>query len=129
MTEKSTDRVTEGKNYRQNMMDKLSIEYGQVENCRPEEGKSTYVDRLEARIESLKFMLDDMTEKSRHIEGDLRTKFDRDKEELNSRIRSLKAGLSEIREAGGTAWKEMSTGTSNAMKELIEGIKSAVARF
>lgn len=129
MTQKSRDRVTEGKNYRQNMMDKLSIESGQVENCRPEEGKTMYVDKLEARIESLKSMLDDMTEKSRHIEGDLRIKFDRDKEELNSRIRSLKAGLSEIREAGGTAWKEMSTGTSKAMKELIEGIKSAAARF
>jgi len=41
--------------------------------------------------------------------------FDRDKEEVNSRIQSLKAGLSEIREAGGTAWKEMSTGTSNGV--------------
>ncbi|WP_319575928.1 hypothetical protein [uncultured Desulfobacter sp.] len=129
MTQKSRDRITEGKNYRQNMMDKLSIESGQVENCRPEEGKTMYVDKLEARIESLKSMLDDMTEKSRHIEGDLRIKFDRDKEELNSRIRNLKAGLSEIREAGGTAWKEMSTGTSKAMKELIEGIKSAAAKF
>ena len=41
--------------------------------------------------------------------------FDRDKEEVNSRIQSLKAGLSKIREAGGTAWKEMSSGTSNGV--------------
>lgn len=129
MTDKSKDRVSEGKNYRQNMMDKLSVESGQVENCRPEEGKKMYVDKLEARIESLKSMLDDMTEKSRHIEGDLRTKFDRDKEDVNSRIQSLKAGLSEIREAGDTAWKEMSTGTSNGMKELIDAIKSAASKF
>lgn len=129
MTHHTTDRVTEEKNYRQHIMDKLSIESGEVETCRPEQGKETYADKLEARIESLKSMMDDMTEKSRHMEGDLRAKFDRDKQELDARIHRLKDSLLEIRGAGEAAWKEMSTGTSNAVKELIDGIKSAASRF
>jgi len=129
MTQNTKDRVAKENNYRQHIIDQLSIESGQVENCRPEQGQQMYADKLEARIESLKSMMDDMTEKSRHMEGELREKFDRDRKELDSRIQRLKESLSDIRGAGEAAWKQMSSGTSKAMKELIDGIKTAATRF
>ena len=129
MTQQTTDRVMEGKTYRQNMMDKLSIEAGEADTCRPEGGKDLYVQKLEKRIESLKGHLDDMTEKSRELETDLRKKFEADRKTLDNRIYDLKTRLDNVRRTSGDAWKEMGDGASRALTELMEGFKSAAAKF
>jgi len=119
----------EGKNYRQNMMEKLSIEAGEADTCKPEGEKDLYVQKLEKHIESFKGYLDDMTEKSQGLEADLRKQFDADKQTLDDRIYDLKSRLDDIRKTSEDAWKDVGKGTTNALKELAEGFKSAASKF
>ncbi|WP_022666990.1 hypothetical protein [Desulfospira joergensenii] len=129
MTQKTTDRVIEEKVKRQNMMDKLSIEAGQADTCRPEGRKDLYVRKLEERVESLKNILDHMTEKSREMEEDLRQAYESEKKTLESRLRNLQGSLGDIRRASEDAWQEMGAGTSKALKELVNGFKSAASKL
>lgn len=59
MKAKTTDRVMEGKQYRQHMMDKLSIETSEADTCIPaDDNKDLYVHKLENKVEWLKSMID-----------------------------------------------------------------------
>lgn len=129
MTQKTTDQVMAGKTYRQNLMNKLSIEAGQAHTCKPEGEKELYAQKLEQHIESLKAHLDDMAEKSQKMEIELRQAFEADKTTLNQQIEDLKIRLNKIRNSSELAWKEIGSGASNALKELIDGFKSAASKF
>lgn len=129
MTEQTTDRVWEGKTYRQNIMDKISVEAGKVDTCRPEGEKELYAEKLEKHINNFKSHLDDMTRKSQDMEDGFRKEFDTEKQALEDRIRDLKIRLDQVRRASGSAWKEVGAGTSNALKELVDGFKSAASKF
>jgi len=64
MTE-STDRIREGKEFRQSIMDKLEVEYSAAETIESEEDKKKYIQAMEERLARLKVITDEMKEKSK----------------------------------------------------------------
>jgi len=129
MTTEKKDRVIEAKEYRQNMMDKLEVETSAAETFKPVNDKDTYIQTLEQKINKLKSMIDDMTEKSKNLEKDVRTEFEKESEKLNQRYRQAKVRLDEIRQSSGNAWKELHDSSLDAWRDLADGVKNAVSKF
>lgn len=129
MTTETTDRVAERKEYRQRILDKLEIETSEVETLRPENDKDLYVRVLEGKMTGLKSMIDEMTEKSKHLEKNLREEYEQDIKMLEMRYATARSKLEGVRQAGENAWKDLQTGAVNALRELGNGIKSAVSKF
>jgi hypothetical protein len=64
MTAETKDRAFKGRQYRQQIMDKLSVETSTAETFKPGNDKDNYLKILDENLEKLKSMIDDMKEKS-----------------------------------------------------------------
>lgn len=129
MTKKTEDLTLDRQKYHQNIMDKISIESSSVDTCRPAGEKQLYVEKLEQQVESLKAIIDDMTEKSKYLEEELRSKFNKDRNRIENGYRKVVERIGDIRSSGGDAWKELGKGTSNALEDFMDGLNSAISKF
>jgi seryl-tRNA synthetase len=128
MTEEK-DRVTEGKEFRQGMMDRLEVEYSAAETIKPEEDKKKYIQAMEERLAKLKVMTDEMKEKSKNVSKEARAEFDTEIEKLKDLQADARAKLHDVRQSGNDAFKTMRDSSLNAWKELVDGVKKAVGKF
>ena len=100
MNSENKDRVLEAKQYRQLILDKLSIETSNPETLFPEEeNESLFVDKMDAKIKALKSIMDDMVLSGRNFEKKMRDDFDTKIDQLNKRYHNAKTALSEIRDS------------------------------
>lgn len=129
MTTETKDRAFKGRQYRQQIMDKLSIETSTTETFIPGNDKSHYLKILEENLEKLKSMIDDMKEKSINLEKDVKTEFEQETKKIQIRYDKAKSRLNDIRQSGEEAWAELHEGTLNAWRDLAKGIKSAISKF
>lgn len=129
MTNQKTDQIFKRQEYHQSLMDKMSIEASSVETYRPEGDKDLYADKLEKKMKNLKFIIDDMTEKSKHLEKRIRSEFNKDRNKIENRYLEIKDRINSIRSTGNDAWKELGKGTSKAFGDFTDGIKKAVEKF
>lgn len=130
MTKNTTDRVMEGNEYRQQMMDKLSIETSEADTCRPVgDNKDLYVHKLENKVERLKSMIDDMVARSKSLESSLRKEFEEEEQRLAKHYREAKLRLDEVRKSSGDAWRELHDSSFQAWQDLALGVKKAISKF
>ena len=129
MTNRTKDLISERQEYYQSLMDKLSIESSSAETIRSDSDKDLYIEKLEKRIDSLKSLVDDMTEKSKNMEKEVRKEFDEELQKINGYYNTLRARFGKIRQSGGEAWAELETATSSAFEEFTKGVKNAVSKF
>lgn len=130
MTMQTKDRIIEGKEYRQQMMDKLSLELSEAETCRTEnESRELYVEKLEKKINDLKQVIDDMTRESKHFEKKTRQEFEKDKAMLETYYREAVSKLDQVRRTGTDAWLELQDSSVKAWKELAQGVRKALGKF
>ena len=131
MTTKNTDQIMEAKEYRQQMMDKLSLETSEADTCKPtdDDNKDLYVEKLESKVEQLKAMIDDMVDRSKSLEIGVKKEFEKEEERLTKRYQEAKSRLDEIRQSSGQAWKELQNSSFKAWKDLAFGVKEAISKF
>ncbi len=129
MTAETTDRVMEGKEYRQKILDKLDMETSNAETLQALDDRDTYIQALEDKVEELKATLDEMTAKSKNMEKEVRAEYQEDVKMLEMRYAKAKAKLDDIRKTSGEAWKELQNGAFGALREFGNGLKNAVSKF
>ncbi len=129
MTTETKDRVTEVKEYRQRMMDKLNMDTSTVETYVNEKDKNTYIAKLESKVDEMKSQLDQLTDKSKDLEKDVRAEFEKEKANLERRRIALKTKLDEVRNSGEEAWKDFHEGVVSAWNDLTDGFKNALSKF
>lgn len=129
MTTETKDRAFKGRQYRQQIMDKLSIETSTAETFKPGKDKDNYLKTLEDNLDKLKSMIDDMKEKSINLEKDVKTEFEKETKKIQLRYDEAKSRLNDIRQSGEEAWTELHAGVLNAWRDLTKGMKSAISKF
>lgn len=129
MTKDTKDRIFKGRQYRQQIMDKLSVEASMAETFKPGDDKEGYLKALEDNVDKLKSMIDDMKEKSINLQQDVKAEFEKETNKLQHHYDEAKSRLNDIRQSGGDAWKELHEGALNAWRDMASGIKSAISKF
>ena len=129
MTNQTKDLISERQEYYQSLMDKLSIESSSAETNRPDSDKDLYIEKLEKQVDSLKSLVDDMTEKSKNMEKEARKEFNEELQKIDGYYNTLRARFGKIRQSGGEAWTELETATSSAFEEFTKGVKNAISKF
>lgn len=122
MSNSERDRVIEGKEYRQKILDKLNIEGSTAETLIPPEKKDEYIQKLQAQLDKIKMIIDEIASRG---EAD----FDQAKAKLMDRYENVKTGLNEMRNAGQDAWEDLHQGTRNAWEDLVNAVKSAAQKL
>ena len=129
MTTGTKDSAFKARQYRQQIMDKLSVETSTSETFKPGNDKSHYLKILDENLEKLKSMIDDMKEKSINLEKDVKTEFEQETKKIQLRYDDAKSRLNDIRQSGEEAWTELHGGVLTAWRDLTKGIKSAISKF
>lgn len=123
------DRVKEGKEFRQGMMDRLEYEYSAAETIKPEDDKQKYIQAMEERLAKLKVMTDELKEKSKKVSKEARAEFETEIEKLKNLQADARSRLDDVRQSGGDAWQKLRDSSMKAWKELANGVKQAVGKF
>ncbi len=123
------DRVNEGREFRQGLMDRLEVEYSAAETVKPEEDKQKYIQAMEERVAKLKVMTEEMKEKSKDMSKEARAEFEKEIEKLQDLQADAKSKLNDVRESGSGAWKKLRDSSTKAWKDLADGVKKAVGKF
>jgi predicted nucleic acid-binding Zn-ribbon protein len=129
MTIKTNDRVFEGNQYGQEIMDRMFEETSTVETFKPGINKDKYIQELDIKIEQLETMINDMKDKSKNLENGVRAEFEKDIKKVQLSYDEAKSKINEIRQSGEEAWQELHEGVINAWKDLADGVKSAITKF
>lgn len=129
MTHHTEDRVTDGKEQRQNEIDRLEVDESTAYTFTAPDDKEAYIRKLEEQVEHLKSIIDTMTEKGEKLDEAVREDFEAQKKIARNRYEVVKGKLDDMRGAGGEAWKELRRGTEGAWKELAGAVKSAAGKF
>jgi molecular chaperone GrpE (heat shock protein) len=129
MTHAPQDRVTEGKESRQEEIDRTQMDTSSAYTFNPPDKKEAYIAKLEEQVEHLKSIAETMSEKGEKLGKEARKDFEAQKEIVRKRFAAVKGKLDDMRGAGGEAWKELRRGTESAWSDLAEAVKSATAKF
>ncbi|MDA3834810.1 MAG: hypothetical protein PF495_15600, partial [Spirochaetales bacterium] len=107
MTTETKDNAFKGRQYRQQIMDKLAVETSITETFKPRNDKKYYIKILDENLDKLKSMIDDMSEKSVHLEKDEKAEFEKETKKLQLRYDEAKSRLNDVRQSGEEAWAEL----------------------
>lgn len=129
MTQTDKDRVMEGKEYRQQLLDKINVESSMSYTLTPEDSRDSYIRKLEEQIDELKGVIDQIMATGKKMKGEADEQLSREKKELETRYNILKSKLDDIRNAGDEAWKDLHIGTKKAWTDMAEAIRSAASKF
>jgi outer membrane murein-binding lipoprotein Lpp len=93
------------------------------------ENKEAYVEKLQAKMDEWNAEIKKLEAKARQAEADSKINYEKEVEELRAKRRDLEEKMSQVRESGEGAWKDLKTGIESAWQSLDTAIKSAASRF
>jgi hypothetical protein len=93
------------------------------------EEKESYCVRIEERLRDLGGQLDEMMWKAQNFARKTRRKFKRSAEKFRESKETVSGKISEIRNASGKSWKDLTQGLEKGMNELEKGFENAVQEF
>ena len=103
--------------------------YNPFEAGDPRSLREAYQQRLAAQFEEWKPEIDRLKAKAEKAAADARVEYNKLIEDLQSRQKTARAKLDELRQASGGAWEEVKTGIEGAWKEMEKALKAAVSKF
>jgi GH25 family lysozyme M1 (1,4-beta-N-acetylmuramidase) len=123
------DRVKEAMEHRQELIDNTKTGPSSNYILPQENNKAAYVERMEAQIDEVESIIDQMPVIYNKLGNKASMDFERDFEWLRGLHNKTRARLDEMRDAGGDAWQDFRHGAHKAVSELVEAVNKAINKF
>jgi dsDNA-specific endonuclease/ATPase MutS2 len=91
--------------------------------------KESYCMKIEERLRDLGGQVEEMMGKAKKFARKTRKRFEKDAEKFRESKKVVTEKVTEIRNAGGRSWKDLTQGLEKGMSELQKGFESAVQEF
>ena len=94
-----------------------------------EQVKDEFQGRLEARLEELDGEIAALREKGRDLKDEAKADWDRKLADLEAKRDAARAKLTEVKQSGAAAWKDVQQGAQSAWDDLEQAFKDAAREF
>ena len=91
--------------------------------------KEAYEKKLKSQLDEWSAEIDKLKAKADSAEADAQLKYHEEIEALRTMQENAKNKLNELKEAGDSAWEDLSAGIGSAWSSMSDAIKSATSRF
>ena len=91
--------------------------------------RTEYIDKLAAQLKEWDDDVQKLEAKMKNAEADAKEKYRAQVEDLQQKKEEANRKLSEIKEAGDSAWMELKAGTEKAFETMKNSVKNALSEL
>ncbi|MBN1277161.1 MAG: hypothetical protein JXA35_06685 [Deltaproteobacteria bacterium] len=91
--------------------------------------RDAYVQKMKAKMDEWNADIDKLEAKAAQAKAESKIEYEKQLEDLRAKRSDMEYKLTELKQAGDSAWEDLKTGIELAWDSFSDSVKSAVSRF